>query len=533
MPSRLPSRFTLLRLMVLTLACASLAACTGLAERSPVGRGPVPPTTTTLPPGALAGGDTLLTALRSGGYVLVLRQALTGPDPAGDEDGRVDPADCSVQPVLSDAGRGQARAIGAAMRRVGAPFPTVLSSPGCAGRDTAFFAFGRAQAADELRDPVGAAERVRLGKRLRTMASAPPRAGTNTALVTGVANISAAFGVTPAEGETLVIAPRRGGSPRLVRRVRASGWAAMARLAGPAPGPLPRVNGFRLPGGSRPAGVVAAADGSVWWTAEGTGRLGRLDPATGRTRLVGLGAGSAPRGLTIGPDNGVWVADAGADAILRVDRRTLRVSALPLPNGRGRSDLQGVAFDGQGLLWFTGSAGVLGRLDPRSGRIEVFDAPGGPAGIAATAQGGVFYAPATAGNLAAVDMASGEATVVPSPGQAPGAGAVAADERGRVWVSEPGGRRLAVYDPASEGWREWPLPGGARARPGPVWVDADGLVWLGDAGARTLLRFDPVAERFASVALPAGVAGLRALGGREGEVWGAAAGADLLVAARA
>ena len=38
----------------------------------------------------------------------------------------------------------------------------------------------------------------------------------------------------------------------------------------------------------------------------------------------------------------------------------------------------GATFDGAGTLWFTGQSGVYGRLDPASGVVEVFDAPGGP-----------------------------------------------------------------------------------------------------------------------------------------------------------
>lgn len=47
-----------------------------------------------------------------------------------------------------------------------------------------------------------------------------------------------------------------------------------------APGDV-RLEEYGVPAGSRPHDVAVAADGTVWYTAQGSGGLGRLDPATG------------------------------------------------------------------------------------------------------------------------------------------------------------------------------------------------------------------------------------------------------------
>src|SRR5205814_64545 len=59
--------------------------------------------------------------------------------------------------------------------------------------------------------------------------------------------------------------------------------------------PLPR-------GGGSPHDVAVTADGVVWYTAQRDGKLGRLDPTTGKIDLVPLGDGAAPHGVIIGPD---------------------------------------------------------------------------------------------------------------------------------------------------------------------------------------------------------------------------------------
>src|SRR5271165_7246541 len=76
---------------------------------------------------------------------------------------------------------------------------------------------------------------------------------------------------------------------------------------------------FALPEGSGPHDVAPAPDGTVWFTAQAAGALGRLDPRTGHVDTFPLGTGSAPHGVIIGPDGAPWVTDGGLNAILRVD----------------------------------------------------------------------------------------------------------------------------------------------------------------------------------------------------------------------
>lgn len=106
-----------------------------------------------------------------------------------------------------------------------------------------------------------------------------------------------------------------------------------------------------------------------------------------------------------------------------------------------------------------------------------------------------------------------------------------ADARGRIWVSEWNGGRLAMYDPSTARWREWRLPG-ENPRPYAVYVDERGHPWLSDWGANALVSFDPAGETFEAIHLPSAKAEIRQLAGRPGEVWGAESGIDRIVVAR-
>src|SRR6266850_7792779 len=119
----------------------------------------------------------------------------------------------------------------------------------------------------------------------------------------------------------------------------------------------------------------AAPNGPVWFSAQGSGNLGILDPKSGKVEFVALGKGSAPHGVIAGPDGAVWLTDGGQNAIVQVDAKTRQVKAWKLPADTGYTNLNTAIFDLKGLHWFTGQSGIYGSLDPRTGDIKVFKAP--------------------------------------------------------------------------------------------------------------------------------------------------------------
>src|SRR4051812_5889890 len=97
---------------------------------------------------------------------------------------------------------------------------------------------------------------------------------------------------------------------------------------------------YAVPRGSRPHDVAPAPDGGVWYSGQGNGTLGYLDPATADTREVPLEPGSAPHGVIVGPDGAPWITDGGLNAIVRVDpAATHDVSVSLLPRDRSNANL--------------------------------------------------------------------------------------------------------------------------------------------------------------------------------------------------
>ncbi|MBT8217709.1 MAG: lyase [Acidimicrobiia bacterium] len=289
---------------------------------------------------------------------------------------------------------------------------------------------------------------------------------------------------------------------------------------------------YPVPAGSRPHDVAPAADGGVWYTAQGSGDLGWLDPATGETRHIDLGSGSRPHGVIVDSDGFAWITDGGRNAIQRVDPATEEITEYPLPSNRSNANLNTAAFDGSDRLWFTGQNGIVGVLDPSTGAMEVLDAPGGrgPYGIDATPDGTIYFA-SLAGSYVGRIEADDTITVLDPPTAGQGARRVWSDSDGSVWVSEWNSGQLSRYQPDTGTWDAWPLPGGSPSAYA-VYVDETDIVWVSDFGGNAIHRFDPATEEFATFDLPSTPGNVRQILGRPGEVWGAESVADQLVVIR-
>jgi virginiamycin B lyase len=284
--------------------------------------------------------------------------------------------------------------------------------------------------------------------------------------------------------------------------------------------------------GAGPHDVAAAptAGGPVYYTAQRTGKLGILDPKTGKVEEIALGLNSAPHGVIVGPDGAAWITDGGQNAIVRVDGTTRAVKVWPLPADSGYTNLNTLTFDRRGRVWFTGQSGFYGKLEPATGEVRVWPAPRGrgPYGIATTPGGDVYYASLAGNHIARIDVETGVATVIEPPTANQGARRVWPDSQGRIWVSYWNTGHVGRYDPATKQWMEWKLPGEAP-RAYSVWVDPADKVWLTDWSVNAIVRFDPVTARFDSFPSNRPRADVRQMLGRNGEAWGAESGTDRLV----
>jgi phosphohistidine phosphatase SixA len=146
-------------------------------------------------------------AFREPGVVALMRHATApgGGDPRGF---RLE--DCATQRNLSEAGRAEARAIGARFREAGIAFDAVYTSQWCRTRDTAMeLGLGAPIDAPHL-NSFFADRSTGPAQTAETLAFIAANPGKRLLLVTHQVNITALTSITPRSGEIVLTRPSNG-----------------------------------------------------------------------------------------------------------------------------------------------------------------------------------------------------------------------------------------------------------------------------------------------------------------------------------
>jgi len=193
--------------------------------------------------GAAAQGvdmQALVSVVKQGGYVIVLRHGATNRDQADTDPLNLD--NVAKQRVLSTQGREHAKQLGEAFKTLQIRFGQVYTSKFNRAVETGRLVTGL----DVISTPdvtegglvVTPIENDRRTEALRKLAATPPPPGTNTLIVTHKPNILDAFGKNwfdVKEGEASVFKPEGGGKAVLVARVQLVDWIKAAQMGSPMP----------------------------------------------------------------------------------------------------------------------------------------------------------------------------------------------------------------------------------------------------------------------------------------------------------
>lgn len=189
---------------------------------------PAPMPTGPLPPATFADDAAVVRALKSGGYVIVIRHTKT--DPAQNDASPGDFSDCASQRNLTEEGRADAAAMGKAFESLKIPVADVLSSPFCRCKETAQLAFGRVT----INAGATGSDQGSIAARKVLLATSPP-AGKNTVIVSHRDAMAAATGLELddfVEGATLLVIPKGGAESAIVKTIVFEDWARLVGAAG-------------------------------------------------------------------------------------------------------------------------------------------------------------------------------------------------------------------------------------------------------------------------------------------------------------
>jgi virginiamycin B lyase len=143
-----------------------------------------------------------------------------------------------------------------------------------------------------------------------------------------------------------------------------------------------------------PHTLIFNKEGIAFFTLQNSNMVGRLDPKTGDIKLITSPiANSKPYGIKAAADGSIWWACNGAPCLFKMDPATMALKEYKLP--LGGTTVRRLDIGEDGMIWYVNSGkGRIGRLDPKTGQATEWDSPSGPKShpyAIVVMNGGVWY----------------------------------------------------------------------------------------------------------------------------------------------
>jgi uncharacterized repeat protein (TIGR01451 family) len=282
-----------------------------------------------------------------------------------------------------------------------------------------------------------------------------------------------------------------------------------------------------FPDGIGPEGIVSGPDGNLWFTENGSNKVGQINPTTHAIVDFPLPAnGGRPAGITDGPDGNLWFTVQSGNSIGQINPTTDAVVEFPIPTP-GATPL-GIAAGSDGNLWFTEPfststhGGQIGQINPATHVITEFPTPtasSSPAFITAGSDGNLWFTEEKGNMIGQVNPTTHVITEfsLPTPGTAPQG--ITSGPDGNLWFTELGGNKIGQINPTTHAIVEFPIPT-ATSIPELITSGPDGNLWFAESNGNKIGQINPTTHAIAEFPVPtAGSLPTGIASGPDGNVW--------------
>jgi virginiamycin B lyase len=214
---------------------------------------------------------------------------------------------------------------------------------------------------------------------------------------------------------------------------------------------------------------------------------------------------SLPHDPAVAPDGALWYAAQKANRLGRLDPRSGKIEEFPLPTAE--SGPHGLVVDREGSVWYTGNyAGLVGKLDAQTHRVTEIRMPDRRAEDPHTPvldSEGILWFTVQRGNMVGrLDPVTRKVELREVPTADARPYGMAVNHRDVPFFCEFGTNKLASVDPRTLRIREYALPQGARPRR--LAIAADDAVYYSDYARGFLGRLDPATGKVEEWPSPGG-----------------------------
>jgi streptogramin lyase len=299
---------------------------------------------------------------------------------------------------------------------------------------------------------------------------------------------------------------------------------------------------YATPSKGRPLSIIVDSEDNAWFDQGNINKIGRFNIRTETFQEYPIPTPKAgPHTLAVGQDGRVWITMASSNQLTSVDPKTGRVTEYR-PDTPGSPHIP--AVDAAGNVWYTDNrANLLWRFDPRTEKFSVYKVPvpetypqdsivtatavrGEPPmpyeirtyGIAFDSQGKVWFAEYGLGKITRFDPATEQFTQYTVPGTSSLRG-LDIDKEDNVWFANFLGHKLGKLNARTGEMRQFQPPT-RHAAPYGVLVAKDGTVWYTDSAGNHVTSFNPKTEHFVEYPVPTADPTMRFMGqDSAGRIW--------------
>lgn len=217
--------------------------------------------------------------------------------------------------------------------------------------------------------------------------------------------------------------------------------------------------------------------------------------------------GSRPHDPLATKDGMLWYTGQMAGVLGRLDPKTGSFKEFPLKTPH--SGPHGLTEDKDGNIWYTANAvGKIGKLDPKTSAVTEYPMPDPKIVDVHTLlfdRSGILWFTAQRGNrIGRLDPKTGEIKLLTPPTANARPYGMAFDSRDTLFVVLFGTNKIASVDPKTLAIREYTLPDPA-SRPRRITITSDDIIWYADFPRGFLGRLDPATGKVTELQSPSGL----------------------------
>ena len=257
--------------------------------------------------------------------------------------------------------------------------------------------------------------------------------------------------------------------------------------------------------------AVEDKDGMIWMPSYGRGNdVARLNPKTAEvTRfLLPFEETAGIHSAIPAPDGTVWFTEARLGRIGHLDPRTKQITEYQdtLPDG-AHAGKHTVRMDDSGNVWTSGGR-VIARFDVATKKFTHFDVAGTYGNVVGKNGEQWFTVFRDDGPIVRITKNGVVSKFSPPTKGRPQR--LQLDSDGVVWFTERSGAKIGRFDPKTETFKEFPLPGPSPS-PYALGIDRNQMIWYASHEQDMLNRLDPKTGEVTEYPFPHSEASIREL----------------------